>query len=757
MGQAARRGAAKRHGAEYVNGRRADRYEPAHRSGLAYWRAFYADQARLIWEWRATRLALLRRAALMYLATTAAILIVAGFSSTLKLNGLGAALLGALILSVLNAIARPILLLVLSPLPTFVVQVVGWLVAVVIVLVIGRVVPGVEVGSLQAAIVDAIAISALNALFAEILRASDDDSYHGTQVRRLAGRAFGKPSPGDPGLLMIQIDGLSLPVLENQMRSGRMATLGRMVRDGDLVVDPWHPLLPPVTPVSQAGILHGSNDDMPGFRWFEKASRTLIVANTPEGASEIVRRHSDGHGLLADDGVSIGNLVTGDAPRSYLTMATIASEPPNADDPRRLRGVFVSQVNYIRLAVLTAGEVLKELYQRERQRGRAVEPRLDRNMHYAFERALTNVSLRNLATALAIEELFHGAPAIYIDYTGYDALAHHVGPERAEAVDALDGLDRTIASLLRAIRETPRAYRVVILSDHGQDLSTPFSQRYGERLEDVARRLVGDRPGAGPTRPLHEYEGTGRVILGELGRGHGLRPAMVRRVVGLRKAAAEAVDEEQALLSCASGNLALLYLTRLDGRIAREEIDRRYPELIPGLLAHPGVALIVVRSEALGPVALGPSGQHVLATGQVMGEDPLAPFGQRAAGSLRRLAGFGNSGDLIVIGPYDADTGEVVSYEDLVGSHGGLGGWQMRPFLAHPPELVIRDAPLVGAASVHDELERWLGRAEEPEAHGSSSTREGPASPITAPPDRSDDKVPVTSAAASAAAAEPGR
>jgi hypothetical protein len=240
------------------------------------------------------------------------------------------------------------------------------------------------------------------------------------------------------------------------------------------------------------------------------------------------------------------------------------------------------------------------------------------------------------------------------------------------------------------------------------------------------------------------------VILGELGRGHGVRPAILRRVAGRRRAAAEALDEERALLACASGNLALLYLTRLDGSVPREEIDRRYPDLIPGLLAHPGVALVVVRSPALGPVALGPSGQHVLATGEVTGEDPVARFGPLAAGSLRRIAGFANGGDLIVIGPYDAGSGEVVSYEDLVGSHGGLGGWQMRPFLAHPPELVIRDGPLVGAASVHDELERWLGRTGTPAGDGSTPNRERPAPRIPAPPARTDDPVPVPSAVASA-------
>ena len=57
---------------------------------------------------------------------------------------------------------------------------------------------------------------------------------------------------------------------------------------------------------------------------------------------------------------------------TYLTMATIAEDLPTPDSPT-VKGIFVSQVNYIRLLVLTLGEVVKELYQRERQRGRAID------------------------------------------------------------------------------------------------------------------------------------------------------------------------------------------------------------------------------------------------------------------------------------------------------------------------------------------------------------------------------------------------
>jgi uncharacterized membrane protein YvlD (DUF360 family) len=709
--------------------------EPAPSSGhrLAGAVAFYQDQARLIWEWRAKRLALARRAVFSYVATAAALWLISSLSHDLTIQDPRTLLVAAFLLTVLNAAARPVLLLALSPLPGLAMQLAGVGAQLVFVLLIAAFVPGITIGSVGAAIADAVLLSVLNAILGELLRAADDDSYHGSQVRSLAAREFGKPELPAPGLLMIQIDGLSLPVLRNAMRAGRMPTLDGLLRHGASRLDPWAALLPPVTPVSQAGILHGNNDEMPGFRWYEKGSGRVLVANTPEGAAAMLEQVSDGRGLLTNDGASIGNLVTGDAARSYLTMATI-EERSDPGDPRRLRGLFVSQVNYLRLLVLTIGEVVKELYQRERQRARGIEPRMHRNVAYALERALTNVALRNLTTALVIEEMFGGAPAIYVDYTGYDALAHHVGPEREEAFDALDGLDRTIGSLRKAARETPRPYELVVLSDHGQCLGAPFSQHYGQLLEDVARRLMGVERGK-PVPGDGEFRHAADVVFGEIGRGASFTARATRLARRRRRAQAAVETDPGELVACASGNLALLYLTAAPGRIDREEIDRRYPNLIPGLLAHPGVAMILVRSAVDGALVLSRQGSNHLTTGRVVGIDPLASAGPYAADSLRRIDAFRNVGDVCVIGPYDEASGEVVSYEELVGSHGGLFGRQAEPFILHPTDLSIGDRPLIGAPAVHAVLRRWLTTLTEAgSAPGTVQRRREPRAPISTGP-----------------------
>jgi len=281
--------------------------------------------------------------------------------------------------------------------PIFVAQTLGLVVQVLAIIAVGRVVPGVSVEGTATVVWGAVLLTILNTLFAELVAVSDDDSYYGVLVRRLVARNFGRTREPTPGLLVVQIDGLSLPVLNHVMRGGRVPVLSGLVRDDGATIYPWTALLPPTTPASQAGILHGRNDGIAGFRWYEKSSNRLMVANHPDDAAEIVRRVSDGSGLLADNGASIGNLVTGDAPRSYLTMATIGAGKPH-DDGRRLRGFLATSVNYLRLLVLMVGEMVKELYQAERQRGRSVEPRMPRGLQYAVERAVTNIALRTVST-----------------------------------------------------------------------------------------------------------------------------------------------------------------------------------------------------------------------------------------------------------------------------------------------------------------------------------------------------------------------
>lgn len=667
-----------------------------------------------MWEWRPTRFAVLRRTVLEFVVACLALALTAWVLPGLQVDGLGPLLLGGALLATANAAAGLIGHWLFVRLPILVVQVAGLAVEFVAILLVGQVVPGIHVDGLPTALGGTLILTLLNGFLADVVSVSDDDSYYSVLVRRLIARRGVVAASRDQGLLIIQLDGVGRPVLEGALRAGHMPNVDRMLRSGDAALHSWRPRLPPTTPASQAGILHGNGDAIPGFRWYEKETGRVMVANHPEDASAVLERISDGHGLLADDGASIGNLFSGDAPRSYLTMATIRAEPP-PDEERRARGFFVSTINYTRLAVLTLGEIIKELYQAEHQRGRGVAPRMHRDLHYAVERAVTNVGLRTVSTALVIEEMYRGAPIIFVDYTAYDAVAHHCGPERRESIDALEGIDRAIGSLLKAEVHATRRYHLVILSDHGQSLGPSFRQRYGQPVEAFLGKLLpGDAVVIGSAEPA-ETAGTGRRIAAELGRGTGFAPFLARqgpaflnRVRVQTRSGDDASVKPDAVV-CASGSLAHVYFAKVAGRMTRSAIEQAYPGLIKTLAQHPGIGAVLVRTDEGHTVAIGASGERELSAGTAAnGDDPVDAFGVDAAEALTQVDDLEHAGDLMLLGRLDPASGQVVGMEELVGSHGGLGGWQTEPFILCPAAWQPAADPLEGAPAVYRQLRTWL-------------------------------------------------
>ena len=167
------------------------------------------------------------------------------------------------------------------------------------------------------------------------------------------------------------------------------------------------------------------------------------------------------------------------------------------------------------------------------------------------------------------------------------------------------------------------------------------------------------------------------------------------------------VAADEQMVVTASGNLALIYLATTPGRVPLEEIELLHPKLIPGLATHPGIGFVVVDSLAEGPVAIGQAGVRVLRSGRTEGEDPLAPYGPFAPASMLRQAEMPHNGDIVVVSRLDDYTHEVAAFEELVGCHGGIGGWQTEAVLVHPSRWVVNEAP-VGSDAVHELLISWL-------------------------------------------------
>ena len=358
--------------------------------------------------------------------------------------------------------------------------------------------------------------------------------------------------------------------------------------------------MPCTTPASQLGLLHGTVDGVPAFRWYDREAERLVVANRPPDAALIESRASNGRGLLADDGVSVSNLFTGDAARSAMTMSRLSASRGSPQTRRAVAWFLARPDGFARSFSRTLAEVVRERYQSARQRRRDVRPRVHRGWTFALLRAVSNGVLRDLNTAVVCDEMLRGTRAVYVDYVDYDEIAHHAGMFRPESLTALEALDGVLAVLDRVRQVAPRRYWIVALSDHGQSQGAAFEDAQGIDLSSLVRlpdgrvgrlgRGVRGELGAGRVRCWTTSTTRGRGADDGAGAGRGNLLGPVARKVRDHGDAAP-VTADTGLVVLGSGNLGLVYVpgTR---RLTREEIDQRWPRLVPGLVAQPGIAFV---------------------------------------------------------------------------------------------------------------------------------------------------------------------
>ena len=108
-----------------------------------------------------------------------------------------------------------------------------------------------------------------------------------------------------------------------------------------------------------------------------------------------------------------------------------------------------------------------------------------------------------------------------------------------------------------------------------------------------------------------------------------------------------------------------------------------------------------------GGMVIGKDGIYYLESDKIVGENPLEGFGKNAARHLKHQNSFKNMPDILVNSFYDEINDEVCAFEELIGSHGGLGGDQTKPFILYPSEW--KDpGELVGAPSIYKFLKHEL-------------------------------------------------
>jgi uncharacterized membrane protein YvlD (DUF360 family) len=639
------------------------------------------------------------RLAVAWVVSAVAVWLVAGLLEGFALNDFGGALIAAALIAVLNALLPPVIAALRMPFALLSGFLAVLLLDAAVLRLAADIAPDhIRVDNFGTALLAALLISAASLVLQVILGSNDDDEYNLRVTRRIARRLGVVDQTSRPGIIYLEIDGLALPVLRDAMRDGSAPTMARWISDDGYRLTEWETDLSSQTGASQAGILLGSNEDIPAFRWVEKESGRLMVCSSPADCAEIERRHATGIGLLTDGGASRGNLLSGEAEETILTVSRTEAE--RGANPG-YRAFLANGFNVTRSLVLFFWEVGLEVSASIRAARRDVRPRGHRGGSYPFIRAALCVVIRDLIVYGVISDMMRGRPAIYATFSSYDEVAHHSGLQRADTLEALRKLDQQFARIEAARRYAPRPYEIVVLSDHGQTQGATFKQRNGYGLDELVERSLGNRSvtafaGGDEQSSMVDHameEATGR------GGDKAPKPALADRDV----------------IVLGSGNLGLIYLMELPRRMTREEIEDRHPGLLEALYTHPQIGWLLVSSSRDGAVVLGPRGTHYLSQNRVDGEDPLANFSPTAPDHLRRTDGFPHVADVMVGSFYDPVLDEGCAFEELISFHGGLGGPQTCAFILSPPTLPLPDQPIIGAASVHGALRGWR-RLLQPEA-----------------------------------------
>ena len=550
------------------------------------------------------------------------------------------------------------------------------------------------------------------------------------------------------GLIMLEIDGLSIDILKEAIDKDMMPTLKKWINNTHTLKE-WETDLSSQTGASQAGILHGNNENIVAYRWVEKKNNNQIMISGKLAHAPIIeKRISDGNGLLCDKGTSITNMFTGDSDNPILTSSSFKLW--SNVHSKSLDVVFLESYSYQRIIILFIWEIFVEIKSQIVHKVKDIQPRLRRNIIYAAIRAGANVLLREVATETLIADMLKGdINSAYASYVGYDEVAHHSGIRDDDVWNVLKQIDLEFKRLEKAEKNCERNYEFVVLSDHGQGNGATFKQRYGITLANYVRRLLPEDMKIYDKNPfisdhfkdafIPENKQIGTIMdkvddikekdffsetidsikertpdfinIEELKSKYNNNLEYIKTHESKEQTTKKAKNSELIVLG--SGNLGLIYLTQWRKRLNYEEIVMLFPNLIPGLVKHEGIGFILVDSFTNGPMVIGAEGIYYLNTDRIEGKNPLENFGENAAMHLKRHNKFKNMPDILVNSFYDPKTEEICAFEELIGSHGGLGGSQTRPFILYPSNWE-NPGVLVGAKSIYDFLKKEIDELKNP-------------------------------------------
>lgn len=518
------------------------------------------------------------------------------------------------------------------------------------------------------------------------------------------------PSTGtgeEPGLLLIQIDGLARGQLERALAAGRMPFLRRLQHRNGYELHTFYPGLPSTTPAVQAELYYGVRSAVPAFSFFDRQLKAMGRMWDPEWAkAREAACAKQAEGLLKG-GSSWSNIYTGGAGQDESHFCAASIGFGDMWRTGKIGNIFVFILLNLASAVRILGLLLVELGVALADAVRAVlrgrRPSIE--LMLLLSRVFIGVGLRELLTISGQIDVARGLPVVHLNFVGYDEQAHQRGPGSGLAHFGLRGIDGAIRRLARAAhRSTRRDYAVWIFSDHGQEATRPFPAGSPGGIEAVLRECLDDSWRSDAAWRARSQRRPGAPWLSRNRRSEERRQR--------ERAASQLTEQEQKTFSVAAmGPVGHVYFAESKTGGQRLALARRLVQQgrVPGVLlrAEDGeITWLHARGETRVPQDVPALLPHPPAIRAEIAKD------------LVDFCANPNAGDLVLLGWSPGE--QPWSFAEERGAHGGFGPEETQGFALLPARtrLPAGTDDFIRPAALRTAARHFLGREPLPARHG---------------------------------------
>lgn len=453
-----------------------------------------------------------------------------------------------------------------------------------------------------------------------------------------------------PGLIVIQIDGLGYDVLERAMKRGDAPFLRSLVQHNGYAFHSYFCGVPSITTAVEAELMYGKSDEIPGYSWFYRKLGLFIRGDQSKQVKLLEQTmFADVAHPLMENGSAIASAYSGGA-----TMTNISPESQAIKSRlhrwlgyRVLLVPLFNPFRFWRMLLVLTGSVLYHFIRAVKNRSKAI-------FWDEFWTVMIRLFLCDLAAAIAVNDLWRKTPALFINLSLVDKVSHAHGIRHPIVFQTIRLMDLYCKKIFDSANAAKREYRYLVLSDHGQSPGIPFTAVTGEALESLLQRGLRGGP-------------TTRVVVTNGENGQLASPLSA-----------------DTLYAVPSSSICHLYVSRwLPHQATRDTMEQTFPTLIPTLLSHPGVGWIMVNNADGTSSLLAQNGASArFKKGKLHGlrGKPIdLPDGKLLLSALARLSQCRNNGDLVLFGGFHANA--WASFEPYIGTHGSFTGQMVRPFL----------------------------------------------------------------------------